>query len=65
MKVLIIEDEAPAQRRLQKLLQQARPDIQIQGMADSIESAVKLIQQHPDVDLLFMDIELAVCNFPL
>lgn len=59
MNVLIIEDEAPAQRRLEKLLQQARPDIRIKGMADSIESAVRLIQQTAEIDLLFMDIELA------
>lgn len=59
MKVLIIEDEAPAQRRLEKLLLQTRSHIQVAGMADSVESAVGLIQAHPDADLLLMDIELA------
>jgi two-component system LytT family response regulator len=59
MKVLIIEDEAPALRRLEKLLLQTRSTMHIAGTADSVESAVALIKKHPDADLLLMDIELA------
>lgn len=59
MRVFIIEDEAPAQRRLQKMLLELKPDCQIVGMADSIETAVSLFGTNRQVDLVFMDIELA------
>lgn len=59
MKVFIIEDEIPAANRLGKLLQQLNDDIDIVHKADSIESAVKIFNSAPAVDLVFMDIQLA------
>lgn len=59
MKVFIIEDEAPAANRLAKLLQQLNDAIEIAHKADSIEAAVKIFQSAPDIDLAFMDIQLA------
>ncbi len=58
MKVLIIEDEIPAVKRLIRLLTELREDIDIVGTADSIEEACELFEKHK-VDLAFMDIQLA------
>lgn len=57
--VLIIEDEAPAFRRLQQLIQEADPEIQIVEVIDSVSEAVKWWQHHDAPDLVFMDIQLA------
>lgn len=59
MRVLIIEDEPPAARQLEKLLREIRPDLELSGHADSVESAVRQLQQQPKPDLIFMDIQLA------
>ncbi len=59
MKVLIIEDEAPAFRRLQKILEEVIPDVQIVDVIDSVEEAVKWMRNHQLPDLLFMDIQLS------
>lgn len=59
MKVLIIEDEAPAARRLQQLLESHDPTIQIINIIDSIEDAVQWLKDFPHPELIFMDIMLA------
>jgi DNA-binding LytR/AlgR family response regulator len=59
MKVLIIEDEAPAFRRLQRVLEELRPNIQILDVIDTIEHSVKWLRNHQEPDLIFMDIQLA------
>lgn len=59
MKVLIIEDEAPAANRLGKLLRQLNNEIDIVHTTDSIESSVEYFSTSPAVDLVFMDIQLA------
>jgi DNA-binding LytR/AlgR family response regulator len=59
MKVLIIEDEAPAARRLQQLLEAHDPTIQVIAVLDSIEDAVQWLKDSPHPELIFMDIMLA------
>jgi DNA-binding LytR/AlgR family response regulator len=59
MKILIIEDEAPAARRLAGLVRDARPDAEILEIIDSVESAAKWLAAHRSPDLIFMDIQLA------
>lgn len=59
MKVLIIEDEAPAFRRLQKILEEIEPGVEIVEVIDSVEDAVKFIRNHQEPDLYFMDIQLS------
>lgn len=59
MKVLIIEDESAAVRRLSKLLNEMDPDIHILDDLDSIEASLNWFEQHPMPDLIFMDIHLA------
>ncbi|MCB0630882.1 MAG: response regulator transcription factor [Lewinella sp.] len=59
MKVWIVEDEPAAARRLNKLLQETEPGIQILAQLDSIESIVDYLETHTLPDLIFMDIHLA------
>ncbi|MEN9571307.1 MAG: hypothetical protein RL172_2538 [Bacteroidota bacterium] len=60
MKVLIIEDEAPAANRLCKLLQTHMDEAEIMQRLDSVEASVKYLQQATtQPDLIFMDIQLA------
>ena len=59
MKVLIIEDENAAARRLEKLLQEVAPDMTVLQQVDSIEASVLWLQHNPHPDLIFMDIHLA------
>lgn len=59
MKVLIIEDEAPAFRRLQKVLEEVQPGIEIVEVLDSVEESIKWFNNHNAPDLIFMDIQLS------
>ena len=59
IRTLIIEDEEPASRRLEKLLQEVEPSIGIIGKLESVESAVKWFQENKQPDLLMLDIQLA------
>lgn len=59
MKVLIVEDEQAAVRRLQKLLTDIDPTIEVLGAVSSIEMAVNWFQSNPAPDLTLMDIHLA------
>ncbi|MGE5679536.1 MAG: LytR/AlgR family response regulator transcription factor [Bacillota bacterium] len=59
MKVLIIEDEAPASRRLQKLLNEIDPAIEVLESLDSVDSSVRWLKSHPAPELIFMDIQLS------
>ena len=57
-KVLIIEDEQPAAKRLEKMLAEIAPDFEIMHRCDSIESSINYIQSGAKPDLLFLDIQL-------
>jgi two-component system LytT family response regulator len=59
MKILIIEDEPAAVRRLQKLLHEIHPGDEILGAMSSIETAVEWLLQNPPPDVILMDIHLA------
>ena len=59
MKVVIIEDELPAANRLAKLLQQYSDEVEIIHKADSIEASVLYLSTGNNIDLIFMDIQLA------
>lgn len=59
MNVVIIEDEAPALVRIQKLIQEVDSSVNIIATADSIESAVLLFKKFDKIDFALMDIELA------
>jgi two-component system LytT family response regulator len=59
MRIVIIEDEDAAVRRLQKLLKEVSPDHEVIATLDSIASSVQWLEEHPAPDLLLMDIHLA------
>lgn len=59
MKVVIIEDEQAAVRRLQKLLTEINPGIEVITALSSIEAAANWFQENPQPDLVLMDIHLA------
>ena len=46
MKVLIIEDEAPAFRRLQTVLEEVRPDTNIIDVIDTVAESAKWFKNH-------------------
>jgi DNA-binding LytR/AlgR family response regulator len=62
MKYLIIENEAFALENLKKIVARLRPDWHLQFTAESVEETVDYLISKPDVDLLFMDIELVDGN---
>jgi DNA-binding LytR/AlgR family response regulator len=59
MKILIIEDEELAIKKLKKLVTTVAPEAEVVGEADSIAASVTWIQENPAPDLILMDIELA------
>lgn len=59
MKILLIEDEELAVKKLQKTIAAVDPEAEIAGTADSIKSSVAWLEAHPAPDLILMDIELA------
>jgi two-component system LytT family response regulator len=59
MDVWIIEDEAAAARRLEKLLLEIEPTVKVAAVLDSVEAVLSMALQGPLPDLLFMDIHLA------
>jgi len=59
MKVLIIEDEAPAFRRLQKVLEEVMPEVEILDVLDTVTDTIKWWQGNAPPDLIFMDIQLS------
>lgn len=59
MKILIVEDEELAVKKLQKTLETVDATAEVTGITDSIQSTVEWLQQNPTPDLVLMDIELA------
>ena len=58
MKVLIVEDEQPAVRKLVRLLEEVDPAIVIIGVLSSVEQVVNWFSVNTPPDLVFMDIQL-------
>lgn len=58
MKVLIIEDEQPAAKKLIRLLQAVDANIQILDIISSVETAVNWLNNHEKPELIFMDVQL-------
>ena len=59
MKVLIVENEELAAKKLQKNLLSVCDTAVIVGITDSIKTTVEWLQENPHPDLILMDIELA------
>ena len=58
-KVLIIEDEQPAAKRIKKLVADLDPKIEIIDVIDSVEDAGEWFKNNEMPDLAFFDIQLA------
>src|SRR3989337_2115147 len=59
MKVLIIEDEELAARKLRKTLASVDETAEVVGETSSISSSVEWLESNPAPDVILMDIELA------
>lgn len=59
MTILIIEDEEPAFRRLQKMLKEIEPDHVLIDQIVSVSSAVKWFKENNAPDLIISDIQLS------
>lgn len=58
MKVIIIEDEEFAARRLERMINEIDPDIQVVAKLESVVESVEWFKNHHVPDLIFMDIHL-------
>lgn len=59
MNILLLEDEEPAAKRLEKMLKEIEPGITIEESIVSVASGIKWLQQNPLPDLIISDIQLA------
>ncbi|KAA2241922.1 response regulator transcription factor [Chitinophaga agrisoli] len=59
MEILIIEDEEPAAERLTELLKQYDAGIRPLAILPSVQAAVKWFNEHPQPDLVLLDIHLS------
>tara|TARA_R110002050_G_scaffold300722_2_gene471868 strand:- start:5084 stop:5845 length:762 start_codon:yes stop_codon:yes gene_type:complete len=59
MKAIIIEDEPRAANRLEKLIFEVDSTIQVLAKLESITEAVVFLQNNPNLDIVFSDIQLA------
>jgi two-component system, LytTR family, response regulator LytT len=59
MKVIIVEDEKLAAEKLEQLLLEYNPDIQVLARFESVSETVAWLETHSSPDLLFLDIHLA------
>jgi len=59
MKVLIVEDEQIAAKRLEKLLLNSSREIDVMAKLDTVKGTVEWVESHKSPDLIFMDIQLA------
>ncbi len=59
MKVLIIEDEMSASKRLENMLKKIDPKIEILAMLDSVDDAVNWLNNNREPDIIFADIQLS------
>lgn len=59
MKVLLVEDELPASKRLISLLKQLEPTWEILAVKDEVRNSIEWLKTNPPPDVIFMDIQLA------
>ena len=58
MKILILEDEIPAQMQIKRLLAKRYPEYEVLATLGSVVSAAEWLKSH-EVDIIFMDVELS------
>ena len=58
-RVLIVEDEPEAARRLETLIRDLIPHATVLAKLDSVKRSISWLSENPAPDLIFMDIQLA------
>lgn len=58
MRVVIIEDEMYAARRLENMIKEYDPGIKVAAWLESVSDSVEWFRNNPDPDLIFLDIHL-------
>jgi len=58
MNILVVENEIPAADKLIGMLNKADKSINILGVCESVEETINRLQEKPQPDLIFMDIQL-------
>ena len=59
MKVIILEDESRAASHLERLLLKVAPEMKVIARLETIRQAVPFLAAHPEIDLVFSDVQLA------
>lgn len=59
MKIIIVEDELPAQRMLRNFIVEINPDSEIEAIFGSVGETVAWLKSHTHPDLIFLDVQLS------
>lgn len=59
MRTILIEDELPARAKLELMLQAIDPGIEVVAKLGSVKEALTWLQNNPEPDLAFVDIQLS------
>jgi len=59
MKVIIIEDEKPAIKKLKTALEKINVSVEVLAALSSVEQSIEWLNDNPTPELIFMDIELS------
>lgn len=58
LKALLVDDEQKSRLGLQKLLSSYCPNVNVVAQASSVDEALQVLQQDPEIQLVFLDIEM-------
>lgn len=58
MRIVIIEDEMYAAKRLENMVKEYDPNIEIAAWLESVEDSVEWFRENPEPGLIFLDIHL-------
>jgi len=58
MRIVIIEDESFAARRLENMIKECDPEIEVAAKLESVKESIAWFRYNPHPDLIFLDIHL-------
>ncbi len=58
MRIVIVEDEMFAARRLENMIHEFDPAIEVAAKLESVKESIAWFSTHPEPDLIFLDINL-------
>jgi DNA-binding LytR/AlgR family response regulator len=59
MNIIILEDETRAANHLERLILRVAPEMKVVAKLESVRDAVPFLKAHPDITLIFSDVQLA------